>query len=149
MNRHKRKSLDFELNLLPFISVLAVCISFLLITSVWTKIGTFNLKQAFGTDGAHPGVKNPPSLWVKMENDGSMEMKVNALENLPARLQNAHISARNWYAVESYAHTLKTIAPQLDTALILPAPDSTYANIVNVMDRLKQQKFSQVGIAPL
>lgn len=149
MNRHKRKSLDFDLNLLPFISVLAVCISFLLITSVWTKVGTFNLNQAFGTDGAGPGVKNPPSLWVKMENDGSMEMKVNALNRLPARLRSAHIAARNWYAIESYAHTLKAIAPQLNVALILPAPDSSYSTIVTVMDHLKKQNFSQIGIAPL
>ncbi len=149
MNRRGRKSLDFDLNLLPFISVLAVCISFLLITSVWMKVGTFNLNQAFGTDGAGPNVKNPPSLWVKMENDGSMELKVNALNRLPARLRETRIGASNWYAVESYAHALKAVAPGLSIALILPAPDSSYDSIVTVMDHLKKQNFSQIGIAPL
>ena len=149
MKRRSRKTLDFELNLLPFISVLAVCISFLLLTSVWTKVGTFNLNQAFGTDGAGPNAKNPPSLWVKMENDGSMEMKVNEMNRLPARLREARISADNWYAVESYAHALKSVAPQLDIALILPAADSSYDSIVTVIDHLKKQNFSQIGIAPL
>jgi biopolymer transport protein ExbD len=148
MRRHGKRALDFELNLLPFISVLAVCISFLLLTSVWTKVGTFNLNQAFGTDGAGQ-VKNPPSLWVKMENDGTLEMKVNEMDSLPARLKLTHINAQNALAVESYARALKAAAPQIDVALILPAADSTYDNIVAIMDRLKKQNFNQIGIAPL
>ncbi|NJN23297.1 MAG: hypothetical protein HC810_01375 [Acaryochloridaceae cyanobacterium RL_2_7] len=39
------KETNFELNLLPVISLLAVCISFLLLTAVWLPIGTLDIKQ--------------------------------------------------------------------------------------------------------
>ena len=44
----QNKDVNFEINLLPVISLLAVCISFLLLTTVWIHIGTLDVKQALG-----------------------------------------------------------------------------------------------------
>src|SRR2546421_9866334 len=41
----KRKSLDFTLNLVPFIDLLSCCISFLLITAVWTQLTSLHVEQ--------------------------------------------------------------------------------------------------------
>jgi biopolymer transport protein ExbD len=40
-----RKALDAELNLVPFIDLLSCCISFLLITAVWTQLSRIDVKQ--------------------------------------------------------------------------------------------------------
>jgi biopolymer transport protein ExbD len=43
--KSKKKSLDMELNLVPFIDLLSCLISFLLITAVWTQISTLKVHQ--------------------------------------------------------------------------------------------------------
>lgn len=40
-----KKSVDFQLNLIPFIDLLSVLISFLLMTSVWTQVAKIDVKQ--------------------------------------------------------------------------------------------------------
>ena len=40
-----KKSVDFQLNLIPCIDLLSVLISFLLMTSVWTQVAKIDVKQ--------------------------------------------------------------------------------------------------------
>src|SRR5512134_662213 len=67
-----RKPLDAELNLVPFIDLLSCCISFLLITAVWTQLARINVVQrgqgqaGEKTDEAPPEVK----LVVTMDETG-------------------------------------------------------------------------------
>ena len=52
---HGKRSLDAELNLVPFIDLLCALISFLLMTAVWMQVSTLELRQ--GSDAAaHPPV---------------------------------------------------------------------------------------------
>ena len=44
-----RKSVDSELNLIPFIDLFSVLVSFLLITAVWTQIARINVENKVGT----------------------------------------------------------------------------------------------------
>ncbi len=48
----RRKSLDAEINLVPFIDLLSMCICFLLMTAVWMQVGAVQVKQSHGTDAA-------------------------------------------------------------------------------------------------
>src|SRR5262249_25272841 len=41
-----KESVDFQLNMIPFIDLLSVLISFLLMTSVWTQIAKIDVKQS-------------------------------------------------------------------------------------------------------
>src|SRR3954466_7547460 len=43
-----KKALDAELNLVPFIDLLSCCISFLLITAVWTQIAGLQISSSGG-----------------------------------------------------------------------------------------------------
>src|ERR1044071_1965847 len=38
-----RRNADFELNLVPFIDLMSTCISFLLITAVWTQVSMIQI----------------------------------------------------------------------------------------------------------
>ena len=40
-----KKSVDFNLNLVPFIDLMSAMISFLLITAVWTNVAKIDVKQ--------------------------------------------------------------------------------------------------------
>ena len=45
----KRKNLNPEVNLVPFIDLLSVCICFLLVSAVWLQLGSLQIKQSLGT----------------------------------------------------------------------------------------------------
>src|SRR5437763_6002191 len=45
-----KKALDAELNLVPFIDLLSCCISFLLITAVWTQIAGLQVASSGGPE---------------------------------------------------------------------------------------------------
>ena len=49
-----KKSLDVAINLTPFIDLMAVTISFLIMTAVWTQIGRLQVAQLL-LDGSTPG----------------------------------------------------------------------------------------------
>jgi biopolymer transport protein TolR len=50
-----KKPLDTAINLVPFIDLMAVTISFLILTAVWTQIGKLQVSQAGG-----PSTEEPP-----------------------------------------------------------------------------------------
>src|SRR5437762_7144378 len=53
-----KKALDAELNLVPFIDLLSCCISFLLITAVWTQLDCIQARGAGsgGEESLEPGL---------------------------------------------------------------------------------------------
>src|SRR5688572_21278251 len=52
-----RKSVDLDLNLVPFIDMMSVLVAFLLITAVWTNFTRIDVKQR---GVAPPSEKQPP-----------------------------------------------------------------------------------------
>lgn len=52
-----KRSLDFDLNLVPLIDLLSCCISFLLITAVWTQMAKLETSQTVDGGGASEGEK--------------------------------------------------------------------------------------------
>jgi len=60
-----RKTVDAELNLIPFIDLFSVLVSFLLITAVWTQIARINVENKVGT-GIGDKSKPPDDLMVSI-----------------------------------------------------------------------------------
>jgi biopolymer transport protein ExbD len=56
-----RKTVNYELNLIPFIDLFSVLVSFLLITAVWTQIARINVENKVGT-GAGQAQKPPDDV---------------------------------------------------------------------------------------
>jgi biopolymer transport protein ExbD len=63
-----RKPLDAELNLVPFIDLLSCCISFLLITAVWTQVD--GLAAHTGGEGGDLVALSAPALVLIVDGDG-------------------------------------------------------------------------------
>src|ERR1035437_3090059 len=68
-----RRSLDAEINLVPFIDLLSMCICFLLMTAVWMEIGAVNIKQLVGTEAASEP-KNSYEMDVRFKTPEQMEI---------------------------------------------------------------------------
>lgn len=146
-----KKELDFELNLLPVISLLAVCISFLLLTAVWIQIGTFNVKQALG-DEQQESQKNPPSVWVSFDNSGDLTLSLKDIEDsqTPKEIRISNIGSKvDFESLAEMALTLKQQVPSLNTALVLPTQTTKYQDMIGVMDQLRKVEIRDLGVAPL
>lgn len=145
-----KKELNFEINILPILDILSVLICFLLLTAVFVQIGTLDTKQAIG-DNSTAGAKNPPSLWVTMAADGGVQL---SLRDVPkAKVLESRIGKStkgvNWEALEGKLKALRDQYPDLKTSVVRPEANTSYGDVIRVMDRLKQSAFEGVGLSPL
>jgi biopolymer transport protein TolR len=144
--------MNFELDLLPVISMMSVCICFLLLTAVWTQIGSVDIEQGLGQELSKPTAEASASLWVTMKKNTiefSLKDSPGTASQLAERKFNVNGTAINWNEVDSQAASLKQALPTLKTALIMPDSNVSYGDVIRMMDRLKIRNISEIGIAPL
>lgn len=63
-----KKVLNVELNLIPMIDLLSCCVSFLLITAVWTQMSQLETSQKL--DGGASGADKPPRVNITVHERG-------------------------------------------------------------------------------
>lgn len=141
----RRKNLDFELNLMPIISVLAVCISFLLISAVWVQGGSYHLTQALGSETEETKKEEPVNLWVELSSGSRVEISLRQGDKVirKSRTNQSKDSLNKVIAM------MKAQSPDTKVALVLPNAKSNFQDIINVMNELKANEFNDIGIAPL
>lgn len=147
-NDSNKKSIDFEVNLVPFIDMLSTCLSFLLLTMVWTYVGTVDTNQAIGAETASGN--NPPSLVVQLDKDNSFDFQ---LKDVKSGNRNFLIRAEkgeaNWSKVGTFLSALRKEYPEITTSVVLTRPKVTYGHIIQTVDQLKKAEFKDVGISPM
>jgi len=152
MRSHKNKHLDFEINLIPCIDLLSVCICFLLLTAVWVQIGSLNVKQAIGGQSAAETEKKP-QLWVTMGAGGALTLNVKDSARVPRQLATVSVKGLDGKAsmvdLTKIVDQLKAVEPGLKTVLIQPRLQSEYEEIIDLMDEFKKSGLTDLGVVPL
>lgn len=152
MSGGKNSELNFDLDLLPVISLMSVCIAFLLQTAVWVQIGSLEIKQGLGQEQIREDAK-APSLWISMRDGGQVTLTAMDSPAVPNRLRTKAFAvernASGWAEILGFAAELKRAQPELKTALIMAAERVNYGDVILVMDKLKTMGIGEVGIAPL
>jgi biopolymer transport protein ExbD len=145
----REKDLNFEINLLPVISLLAVLISFLLLTAVWVSVGSLKFSQAYGTSTAEE--KEVTTLTAQLENDGRLFLMLKDADAGKAdRWDLAPIGSEiNWQEYEQKIDQLVAEHPDLKTATILPDKNVRYQNVIRLMEYLKKKEIRSIGISTL
>ena len=147
----RKKTLDFEINLIPFIDLLSTCICFLLLTAVWVSVASMNVKQAVGGQAAEAGAKKP-TVWVSMQAGGGLTLDVKDAK-VPAKLTKFSIPGvngkPNLEILDGAVAQLKAAEPLLTTALIQPSASSLYEDIIDLMDTFKKSGLNDLGVSPL
>jgi biopolymer transport protein ExbD len=148
----ERKELNFELDLLPVISMMSVCICFLLLTAVWTQVGSLEIKQGLGQEQTREN-SSAPSLWITMSDRGAVTLTAMDSVSIPKKLRAMSFTigktTESWSQMLNHAVELKGIDPGLKTALIMASPQVNYGDVIKVMDRLKTIGIGEIGFAPL
>ena len=139
-----KKELDFEINLLPMISVLAICICFLLINSVWVLVGSVDLKQA---TGSLPTLTDRTPVLVMSLYDKQVRLQLkNARNDLLFNIDSG--------SKTTTSKILKALASirskeAVNAAIVLSEKNTSYQQIVSAIEMLKNNGFSQVGLSTL
>ncbi|MBX2988671.1 MAG: biopolymer transporter ExbD [Bdellovibrionaceae bacterium] len=146
----QKKELNFEINILPILDILSVLICFLLLTAVWMQLGTIDTKQAIG-DNSVSGAQNPPSLWAIVKEDNSVELSLRDVkEKMPLEYRVASRGRDiDWNSLSQRLQNLKSQLPDLKTVVIRPEARTNYGNVIRMMDQMKQNQLTDIGLSPL
>lgn len=147
----RRKSLDAEINLVPFIDLLSMCICFLLITAVWIQIGSLQVKQSRGTEAApipantfemelHFARATAVDLLIKKKGASVKKFSFTAptIEELAGKLD-----------VGLKAFLAASPVPIISSATITPRAGVSYGNLVAIMDQFRKNKIINLGVIPV
>ena len=150
----KNQNVDYQLDLTPFISLLSVCICFLLLTVAWFQIGALSVKQVMGV-GSVGEASQKPTLWVYTQDQKNIEIRLKkgnqwiSKKAIPAKnLQSTDLQF-NWTAFHQYIVSLKKQEPLIEDVFIFPQQSELYEDIIKIMDELRQAGLFNMGLSPL
>lgn len=149
----RKKNLDFELNLVPFIDLLSVCIIFLLMTAVRFEVGSIDVKQAVGGQPQSETTKTP-AIWAKIMADGALELQLqDASPAASKKLGQMKVPVFNgkfdYSMLKVMLSNIKNEIPELHTALVLPSAETKYEDVIDLMDQMRMGGLTSLGVSPL
>lgn len=143
-----KKSLDAELNLVPFIDLLSCCISFLLITAVWTQISGL---QVASSGGPPDQQKQESTIDVKLLLTG----KGYSLTMAGAQIEIPKINGKDGTpsydrkTLDEKLKTLKASLPDQSAITVQPEDAVAYSDLVETVDSCMGQQLRNVTVAPM
>lgn len=150
--RGRKKSANFELNLVPFIDVLSTCICFLLVTAVFINLGSFHVSQAVGSEKSQQE-KPKGSVTVSLGGRGDIRFEVKDVKGLAKSEALVTITGDkgqvNFKRTEDWIKAFSAHYADVKTVLIMPNAHSKYDDLIQLMAQFKQSSMDQIGIAPL
>ncbi|MBC6415896.1 MAG: biopolymer transporter ExbD [Bdellovibrionales bacterium] len=145
-NSSGRKT-NIELNLVPFIDLMSVCIIFLLITAVWTQVSMVQLGNSiYSKKTSEETIEPPPFTEIVLRVDVHSEgfnLTLGTEKSLIPKLQNGD------YDKTSLVQSLKRVKEQYPEKLdgvVSVADDVSYKYLVEAMDAFLINQIPQVSI---
>jgi biopolymer transport protein TolR len=138
-----------ELNLVPFIDLMSVCIIFLLITAVWSQVSMIQLGSSIYAKATEDGQITPPPradviLRVEVREDGyRLHLGKNTFQfpRLPGGVFDQPKLFESLRGVkEQY--------PDKSDAMVTIADSLSYEEMIRVMDSLINAGFPEVAVVP-
>src|SRR5256885_8005757 len=137
-----KKALDAELNLVPFIDLLSCCISFLLITAVWTQIAGLQVSSSGGPP--EPQTKQETiDVRLLLSDKGYQLTMAGASIDIP-KLNGAF----DRKTLGEKLKTLKTSLPDQSAITVQPEDSVAYSDLVENVDTAIGERQRNVTVAP-
>ncbi len=155
----RKKNLNFDLNLTPFIDILAMAICFLLMTAVWIQVGAVPVKQSHGTEGSAADTldmdlkfNSPTAIDLKLSKKGRTVQKAsltaNSMEELIPKL-DATVST--WLKGITPSDAPQGFKPGslIGAGMVTPKAGVSYGELVAAMDVLRHHEIVNLGVVPV
>jgi len=143
----KRKGVDVELNLVPFIDLLSVCILFLLMTAVWVQVSKMS---AFSQPSGEATISHSEVSSInkaREERDYDILVRPGGIE---IKDDNKSLGV---YTSEQFELKLQQLQTQLGTKIpkvsLRAADDVVYEDVIYVLDTLFNHQWTQVTVGGL
>ena len=142
-----KRPTDIELNLVPFIDLMSTCISFLLITAVWTQVSMIQIGSSiYGKKTATGQVEEPKREQINLKIDVTHSGYVVNLGHQAFAIPRVN----DEYDQPSLVSELKDIKgkyPDKLDAIITLLDDIKYDELIKGMDSLMISGFPEIAIA--
>lgn len=142
-----KKALDASLNLVPFIDLLSCCISFLLITAVWTQIGSLQVASSGGPPDQEKKEQTIDLKLLLTDRGYSLNMAGAAIE-IP-KIAREGAQAFDKKTLVDKLKTLKASLPDQQAITVQPEDAVAYEDLVAAVDTCIGEQLKNVTVAPL
>ena len=148
-----KKPLDAAINLVPFIDLLSCCISFLLITAVWTQLARMDVQQkgqgaAGSTDEKPP--ENQVNLTLFVDKDGYIFSKsTGESTNIPCKTMGGGgiCDEYDYPKLDEILKKAKTDYPEKNDLAIKADDAVIYDRIIRTMDIALTAHFPDIALS--
>jgi len=140
-----KKPLDASINLVPFIDLLSCCISFLLITAVWTQLARMDVTQK--SKAPSGAVDEPPkpdvTLTLMINKDGYIFSKSTG-ESTPIEMKGEEY---DYAKLADILEKAKKDHPEKEDISIKADDAIIYNKVIRTMDVVISAKFPNVALS--
>lgn len=138
------RSMNFDLNLVPFIDLMSTIIVFLIATAVWVQITSLNVEQSIQDPNQPPPppqeVPPTPPLTVHIRSDGVEVLRTpDKAKNFPALKEDTY----DWDAVADAVKLEKTSYPEEIQATIVTDDGVAYKHMIHALDITRLHGFEK------
>ena len=142
------RSANVELNLVPFIDLMSVLITFLLITAVWSQVSMIQIGSSIYGKKTNENVAPPPPM---ADIPLRLDVKASSLRLIVGKENYEFPMIAGKYDVERLVTQLKKVKetyPEKKDGFISVADEVKYEFLIFGMDKLIQSGFSAISIVP-
>lgn len=146
-NRGDKRSTIVDLNLVPFIDLMSVCIIFLLITAVWHQVSMIQIGSSVYGKKTDQDVEPPPP---RAEIPFRVDVRTDGYRVLVGRQMSQIPMVNGQYDLPHLITELKKIKelyPEKVDAVITVMDELTYESLIDGMDALLTSGFPEISIA--
>jgi biopolymer transport protein ExbD len=145
--KSKKKPLDTAINLVPFIDLMAVTISFLLMTAVWTQIGRLQVSNG-GGPGEDTPVDQKTVPITLLVTDKELKLTAGGTADAPIAITRDGKGKMDLTRLAARIKELKVQLPD-QSAITLSTEDSVrYEDLVRIIDECIGNGLANVSVSP-
>jgi biopolymer transport protein ExbD len=139
----RTRKVNAELNLVPFIDLLSVCITFLIATAVWIELSSLPVDQALSDPNQPPPPPQdpppPPPLTVHVRSDGVwVGRKVEEGRNFAVVGESY-----DWTGVETEIETDRRNFPDEEQVVIVTDDGVEYQHMIHALDLTRKYMYEK------
>ena len=143
-NKGGKKALDAAINLVPFIDLMAVTISFLIMTAVWTQLGRLQVSSAGGA-GSSDDPSQPISLRMTEQ---ALTLTVGGAVSDPMPLVRGAHGGLDLRRLTAKLTEVRAAFPEQRAITLQPGDAVKYDDLVKVIDGVIGAGLPSIQVIP-
>ncbi len=146
----KKKPLDATINLIPFIDLMAVTISFLIMTAVWTQIGKLQVSSSGGEGDPTPDKDDKTVPITLLLSDKELKLTVGSSTFDPIPVTRDDKGLIQLAKLQERFKDVKEKLPADQNAITIQTEDAVrYEDLVRVIDECIGDGLPSVSVSPV